>query len=269
MQIGLGSYACAWAIGVPGYPVRKPMDAFAFVDLAHELGFPLVQLADNLPLHTLSEEKQKQLLEHVKNLNLTVEVGTRGIQGEHLKTYLQIAKTFGSRILRVVVDSQHHHPTPAEVIRLVTEVLPDFERANIILAIENHDRFSCKTLADIITTLSSPHVGICLDTVNSFGSLEGPEVVMGTLAPHTVNLHIKDFDIRRADHNLGFTIFGTPAGQGRLEIPKLIKQLGEYKKCKTGVLELWPTPESDMKATLAKEKMWLQQSATYLKTKLR
>ena len=58
-----------------------------------------------------------------------------------------------------------------------------------------------------------PYVGICLDTVNSFGSLEGPEVVIETLAPYTVNLHIKDFDIRRTDHNMGFTIFGTPAGR--------------------------------------------------------
>jgi 3-oxoisoapionate decarboxylase len=265
MQIGLGSYACAWAIGVPGYPVRQPMDAFAFVNLAHELGFSLVQLADNLPLHILNETEQQRLLEHVKDLNLTVEVGTRGIQREQLTTYLQLAKKFKSRILRVVVDSQSHHLTPDGVVRLVADVLADFERANIILAIENHDRFSCKTLANIITTLSSPYVGICLDTVNSFGSLEGPEVVIDTLTPYTVNLHIKDFDIRRTGHNMGFTIFGTPAGQGRLEIPKLIEQLKQYGKCKTGVLELWPALEPDVEATIIKERMWLQQSSVYLK----
>jgi 3-oxoisoapionate decarboxylase len=266
MQIGLGSYACAWAIGVLGYPVRQPMDVFAFVNLAHDLGFSLVQIADNLPLHRLSEIEQERLREHVKNLNLTVEVGARGIQREHLKNYLQIAKTFNSRILRVVVHSQSHHPTSDEVVRLVANMLPDFERANIILAIENHDRFSCKTLANIMTTLSSPFVGICLDTVNSFGSLEGPEIVIDTLAPYTVNLHIKDFDIRRADHNMGFTIFGTPAGKGRLEIPKLIKQLGEYGKCNTGVLELWPSPEVTAEATIAKERSWVGESALYLKS---
>ena len=144
MQIGLGSYACAWAIGVPGYQVAKPMDVFAFANLAKDLGFSLVQIADNLPLHVLSASERQRLLEHVKKLNLSVEVGTRGIQSEHLKTYLQLAKTFNSRILRVVVDSQHHHPTPDEVIRLVAEVLADFESANIILAVENHDRFLVK-----------------------------------------------------------------------------------------------------------------------------
>lgn len=264
MQLGLGSYACAWAIGVPGYPVQKPMDAFAFVELARELGFSLVQLADNLPLHTLSDSEQQRLIEHTQTLNLTIEVGTRGIQREHLATYLEIAKKFNSRLLRVVVDSGNHHPNPDEVIRLVADVLADFESANIIMAIENHDRFSAKTLADIIKTLSSNHVGICLDTVNSFGSLEGPNVVIETLAPYTVNLHIKDFDIRRADHNMGFTIFGTPAGQGRLELPKLIEHLKQYGKCKTGVLELWPSPEQTVEATIRKERGWLKQSASYL-----
>ncbi len=266
MQLGLGSYACAWAIGVPSYPVSKPMDVFSFASLAHELGFSLVQIADNLPLHRLSETEQERLLEQIKALNLTVEVGTRGIQTGHLKTYLQLAKMFKSRILRVVVDSQNYHPTPDDVIRLVADILADFESANIILAIENHDRFSCKTLANIIMTLSSSYVGICLDTVNSFGSLEGPEIVIDTLAPYIVNLHIKDFDIRRADHNMGFTIFGTPAGQGKLEIPKLLKQLSEYGKCKTGVLELWPAPEPDVEATIVKERTWIQQSTIYLKT---
>jgi sugar phosphate isomerase/epimerase len=265
MQIGLGSYACAWSIGVPGYEVLNPMDVFAFVQLAHELGFSLVQIADNLPLQALTEAEQMRLLEQLKTLNLTVEVGTRGIQKEHLKTYLEIAKTFDSRILRVVVDGKNHHPTPDEVIRLVADVLEDFERADIILAIENHDRFSAKTLADIIKTLSSKHVGICLDTVNSFGSLEGSEVVIDTLAPYTVNLHIKDFDIRRKKHNMGFTIFGTPAGQGRLNIPQLISQLGSYGKCKTGVLELWPSPEASIEATVLKEQDWLRQSADYLR----
>jgi sugar phosphate isomerase/epimerase len=241
------------------------MDVFAFVTLARGLGFPLVQLADNLPLHTLSDSEQQRLLEQLKTLNLTVEVGTRGIQKEHLTTYLEIAKTFHSRILRVVVDSFDHHPTLDEVIRLVADVLADFEDANIILAIENHDRFSAKSLADIIKTLSSNHVGICLDTVNSFGSLEGPEVVIDTLAPYTVNLHIKDFDICRANHNMGFTIFGTPAGQGRLNIPQLIRQLGSYGRCKTGVLELWPSPEASIESTVLKEQDWLRQSADYLR----
>jgi sugar phosphate isomerase/epimerase len=264
MQFGLGSYACAWAIGVPGYPVEQPLDALGFVQLAHELGFSLVQIADNLPLHTLSDREQALLLEHTRAQNLTVELGTRGIQRGQLETYLRLAQTFCSRILRVVVDSHNHHPSPDDVIRCIGAVLPQFESANVTLAIENHDRFTTRTLAGIITTLASPSVGICLDTVNSFGSLERPEVVIDALAPYTVNLHLKDFDIRRADHNMGFAIFGTPAGQGRLDIPGLIRQLKQHGRCQTAVLELWPAPEQTIDVTIAKERLWLRQSAAYL-----
>lgn len=264
MRLGLGSYACAWTIGVPGYPVAQPLDVLGFVQLAQELGFSLLQIADNLPLHTLSENAQELLLEHIRAHNLIVELGTRGVQKAHLLTYLRLARTFGSSILRVVVDSQNHHPGPDEVTRCISAVLPEFEQANVTLAIENHDRLSARTLSGIITTLASPHVGICLDTVNSFGSLEGPEVVIDTLAPYTVNLHIKDFDICRAEHNMGFAIYGTPAGQGRLDIPKLIRQLAQQGRCKTAVLELWPAPEPTIDATIAKERRWLKESAAYL-----
>ena len=77
-------------------------------------------------------------------------------------------------------------------------------------------------LADIVTSIDSPNVGICLDTVNSFGSLEGPAVVVEALGPYVVNLHVKDFSIRRHDHNMGFTLTGTPAGQGQLDLPWLL-----------------------------------------------
>ncbi|NOK78985.1 MAG: hypothetical protein GFH24_608416n29 [Chloroflexi bacterium AL-N5] len=264
MQLGLGSYACAWAIGVPGYPVVQPLDAIGFVQLAQELGFSLVQIADNLPLHCLGETEQALLLEYIRSQNLTVELGTRGVQRDHLITYLRLAQTLGSNILRVVVDSQNCQPSSEDVIRYIGAALPEFERANVTLAIENHDRFSARTLVGIITTLASPYVGICLDTVNSFGSLEGPEVVIDTLAPYTVNLHIKDFDIRRAGHNMGFSIFGCPAGQGRLDIPKLIQQLEQYGRCQTAVLELWPAPEPTIDASIAKEQLWLRQSVAYL-----
>jgi hypothetical protein len=37
-RLGVGSFAFAWAIGVPGHAPAHPMDAFAFLDRAAELG---------------------------------------------------------------------------------------------------------------------------------------------------------------------------------------------------------------------------------------
>ena len=82
MQLGLGTYAYAWAIGIKGYPPPTPMGAIAFAQRAAQLGLRVVQIADNLPLHKLSEIEIDFLQREMHALGLQVEVGTRGIAPE-------------------------------------------------------------------------------------------------------------------------------------------------------------------------------------------
>lgn len=264
-KLGLGTYAYAWAIGVPGYPVDDPMDGFAFLRRAAGLGLRLVQIADNLPLDLLSPAALQALLDEARRLEIEVEVGTRGIAPDHLRRYLQIAQMAGSPVLRVVIDTATHHPGVDEVIETMRAILPEFEAANVTLAIENHDRFKVATFVEILNAVGSTHLGICLDTVNSFGSLEGPDVVIETLGPYVANLHIKEFTIRRVDHNMGFVISGAPAGQGMLDVPALLARLDAFGCCFNAILELWPAPEAEMTQTVAKEDAWVVESVAYLK----
>ncbi len=269
MRLGLGSYAYAWAVGIPGYaPPVAPMTALRLVERAAELGLTLVQIADNLPLDRLSEAERGTLRARAKALGVAVEVGTRGIAPEHLRRYLAIAREFGSPILRIVVDTGDQHPAVEEIIATLRAVLPEFEEVGVTLAIENHDRFSVETLRAIIEQAGSRAIGICLDTVNSFGSGEGPGVVVPVLGPYVVNLHVKDYSIHRHRHNLGFEIEGTPAGAGALAIPALLESLARLNT--TGrdfnaILELWPPPELTTEATIAKEDAWVVQSVAYLR----
>ncbi len=181
MQFGIGTYSCAWAIGVPGYLPSAPMSAMNLLDLASRLNVGLVQIADNLPLDAFSIDELEELRANSEALDVELEVGTRGIGLEHLARYIEITQLLNSKILRVVVDTAAHQPSPQEVISTLAAVVPFLERADVILALENHDRFSARTFARIVRMLDSRHVGICLDTVNSFGALEGPEVVVEPL----------------------------------------------------------------------------------------
>lgn len=266
-MLGLGTYAYAWAIGVAGYtPPQNPMDTFAFVRRADELGLRLVQIADNLPLHELSNAQLTNLLAETQKLEIAVEVGIRGIQPDNVRRYLKIASEFQSPILRAVVDAADFEPEPDEIVEIVRALLPEFEAANIILAIENHDRFKVQTLKGILDAIDSPYVGICLDTVNSFGSLEGPEIVVDTLGPYVVNLHVKDFHIGRIDHNMGFLLEGTPAGKGMLDMPWLMDKLNGFGREYNAILELWPPPVTDdMEATIRKENAWVEESVPLLR----
>lgn len=259
MRLGVSTYTFTWAIGVPGSPPAQPMTALDLLQRAHDLGVSLVQIVDNLPPHKLTSTELDALASRAQNLNIAFEVGTRGLERDHLLTYLDLAERLGSPIVRTIATGVD----VAEVVSLLKPVIPAFESRNITLAIENHDRLPAHDLREIIERLDSTHVGICLDTVNSFGALEGPAVVVATLAPYVVNLHIKDFVIFRASHMMGFTLEGTPAGQGRLDVPWLLNQLSG--RTFNAILELWTPPAADLAATIAKENDWAAQSIPYLR----
>jgi len=265
MRLGIGSYAYAWSIGVPGYVPPRPMTAFDLLGKAAELGVGVVQICDNLPLDALSDAELDRLAREAQRQNVRIEVGTRGIRPEHLLGYLRLAQRLQSPILRAVIDAADHRPLADEVVAMLQSLVPQFERAGVCLAIENHDRFSAGQFRDMVQRLDSAQVGICLDTVNSFGALEGPEVAVGTLAPWVVSLHVKDFRIRRVEHQMGFVIEGCPAGEGRLDVPGMIAQLKAAGRDPNAILEQWPPPEDTLDDTIAKEDRWARASVAYLR----
>jgi len=270
VRVGLGSYALDWSIGVPGLEPRDPMDAAAVLDFAQSEEISVVQIADNLPLHTSSPEERAKLKNKAGQAGIAVEVGIRGIQPENLARYIPIAGEFGSPILRAVIDAQDFHPSIPETVEIIRDAAPLLERHGVVLALENHDRFKAREFVRIIresgggTPREAP-VGICLDTVNSFGALEGPEVVIETLIDYVVSLHVKDFTIYRPSHNMGFILEGTPAGEGMLDIPGIVAMLKNRRIDCNAILELWPKPEATPEETAVKEREWARSSLRYLK----
>ncbi len=266
MKLGIGSYTFAWAIGVPGHEPERSMTASDLLDTAQTLGVDVVQIADNLPLHELPPSELAALADRANESGIELEVGTRGIAPDILHTYLDLALRLDSPILRTITDTADYEPTPDEIVTTVRAFVPALEEAGVTLAIENHDRFASKTLVDLLQRIDSEYVGICLDTVNSFGALEGPARVVETLGPWTANLHVKDFTITRASHQMGFTVEGRPAGRGRLDVPWLLSRLRSMGRDVNAILELWTPPEPELADTLAKEQAWAIESVAYLRT---
>ncbi len=264
MKIGISTYAYPWSIGIPPYLPENRMDGYQFIKTAAEQDINLVQIADNLPLHKLSEIEREDLYKYAVDLGVEVEVGTRGLQQKNVLRYIRIAQQFNSSILRIVIDEKDFRPEVEEIKEILSDILPELEKSNIILAIENHDRFKAEELVDIVEFFQSSYIGICLDTVNSFGALEEPEKVIRVLGPYTVNLHVKDFKVTRHNSQLGFSIVGTPAGQGMLNITWVINQLQRYGCNFNAVLELWPPKEDNIEDTLIKERQWVVDSMDFL-----
>lgn len=270
VQLGISTFAYGWAASVDRVDTLKqsadPFDEQTLIDQATAFGLRLVQFGDNLPLHELSEERFAALKYRAQNESITLEVGARGMTEIRLGQYIGIANGLNSRLLRFVIDEPGYEPTIPQIVRLLRKYAVALKQAGVTLGLENHDRLTARQYADIVEQVGSPNVGICLDSVNSMGAGEGLAEVVRTLAPYTVNLHLKDFGIRRLPHLMGFQIDGRPAGRGMLDIPWLMGQLAPFSRCRTAVLEQWVVPEMTLSASIAKEKEWAEESVKYLAT---
>lgn len=269
IAFGISSYAYPWAIGVPGHPPDHPMDAMQLLNEARRLEARRLQLADNLAVHRLAKEDWRALMHQAEAWNIQLELGLRGLRTDLLRTYLTLAQECQSPFVRVVIDDKDFAPKHDQIVATLQEVLPQFRAANIRLAIENHDRFRVHELLHIIEATDTEYVGICLDTANSLGADEGIWEVAQTLAPYTLNLHVKDYRIQRLEHQMGFRIEGTPAGAGQTPIPWLLKTLSEYGRCQSATLEVWCPPQPTLHQTIRQERAWVDQGSAYLRSCLR
>jgi len=261
MQLGIGSYTLAWAVGVPGYAAPSaPLEAEGLVEQASRLGVRVVQICDNLPLHLLPAERLDGLAARAGSAGVALEVGTRGTEPAHLLSYLRTASALGARLVRSLITKE-----VAAAERELLEVLPAYEKAGVVLALENYERHGVRALAELIQRIASPCLGACLDTVNSLGALETPREAISALLPHTASLHLKDFDITRNEHRLGFSVLGTPAGQGRLDIPELVNAARNNGRDPNAILELWTPYTGTVDDTVRKEMSWAEESISFLR----
>lgn len=263
MKLGLSSYTFGWAVGVRGHKPARALDEQGLLDKCQQHGVKLLQIGDNLPLHTLDDARLARLAERARREGVQLEIGARGLTAGRVAEYARIARRLGAKLVRIVIDDVDYHPKPAAVQEILREVVPLLD--GLTLAVENHDRFPAAVLHSIITTVNSPRIGVCLDTANSLGAGEGLDAVLHALGPLTVNLHLKDFHVARVPHLMGFVVEGRPAGVGFVNVPQVLESLARFGRCETAVLELWTPPEPQLEQTIAKESAWAGQSFDYLK----
>ncbi|ACT02298.1 sugar phosphate isomerase/epimerase family protein [Paenibacillus sp. JDR-2] len=263
MKLGISTYSLTWSIGVPGYPAPpQPIGVFDLLDIARAYRIKLVQIADNFPLHLLKDTELISIKEYADSMGIEIEIGTRGTDPDHLLVYLRIANLLGASLCRtLIVEENLTNP-----VRELKAVLPLFEQSGVRIAVENHGLHTTKQLASLFVDINSPFLGCCLDTVNSFSALDSPQTVIQDLSPYVINLHLKDFDITRVDHQMGFMVLGKPAGYGKLDIDGLLQTVRDSHRDSNVILELWTPFTETVEQTVALERQWLEESLHYLQT---
>ena len=264
-QFGISSWCYPWSIGVnKGPQPKRKMTALELLNNAVELNVSLVQIADNLPLEHLSSSEIKDLAHFASENNIQIEVGTKGTEPEQLLRYLEIAITLKSPILRTLPALFGKKAVLTDVEQNVRSVLPQFEKANVVIVLENTEAFHADDYVKLIDRIDSPYFRICLDLANALGIMEGPEYVLDRLIPYCGNFHFKDVEITRSQTLMGFSVHGKPSGQGHIPFHKALKALNERNLHPSVIIELWPPFQENLDQTIKLEKEWVKESVNYM-----
>lgn len=265
MKLGLGSYAFRWSIGIKDLQPAQPMTAMQVLEAAHGHGLKLVQYADNLPLDRLSPDEHIALKQRADSYGMALELGTQSFDADELARYIPIGERIGAKILRVALDAEDAVIPVSELAAQIRELLPDGKRAGLRFAIENHFNYPSPRMVELLDAVDDDALGVCLDVANSICAGEWPMTTVRMLAPYTINLHLKDYQITPDPYGVGFRIHGTPLGEGRAEIEKILACLSHCPDDMSVILEHWLPQSDDIEASCRMEHEWLSRTVATAK----
>jgi sugar phosphate isomerase/epimerase len=156
--------------------------------------------------------------------------GTDREAARDLVAHLAHARAIGAGVMRIVGGSRRTRPASFAQHRrklggMLKKLLPAAEDNGVVMAIENHIDLTADEMVDLIKSINSPWLGVCLDTGNNLRLHEDPLVVAEKLAPLARATHVKDIGVRRGDPK-DFAFWpSVPLGKGLVDIGRVVELL--------------------------------------------
>jgi sugar phosphate isomerase/epimerase len=263
-MIGLGTYAFFWQHSALA---PEPLSLADMLRRTRELDVDLFQICDYESILGLSQAELRDLRSLADDLGITLELGTRGVQTDHLARYLSLAETLGASVVRSMINTAEHRPTLAEAEALLRTALPAYEAAGVTVAVETYEQVRSADLVSLVEAVASPSLGICLDPANSVAALENPVDVIDRCAPYVANIHAKDFAFTRRGGWVGFTLEGAPLGTGLLDYDYLLEAVTPAERGINQIVEHWLPLGETIEDTIALENTWNTSNLQYLRSK--
>lgn len=261
MAIGLSTYAFFWR---SRESAPEPLSLCAMLTQTRQLGASVFQICDYPAIESLSAAQLRDLRDYAADLDITLELGTRGVSAGHLERYRELAADLGVRFVRSMLHTADHQPSPAEAIDLLRQVLPGYQDQGVTLGLETYEQVSTKDLLAVVQGVDSQNLGVCLDPGNCVARLEMPEYVIAEVAPHVVNMHIKDFVFARQAGWVGFSLVGCPLGTGLLDYEAMVQAVDPETRGINQIVEHWLPRAGTIEETCEIEQEWTRHSAEFL-----
>ena len=221
-------------------------DYLQFMDKAAEYGYEGVLLSGRSLLR--DEALRQQVIEKKNQLGLYVELGGSGIDTalsgrstqelvELWKPLFELAEEVGSKILttglgiwpwegRVIKEKGKSVQDQIDGgITTLRELSGMAEEHQVAITIHT-SFFTADEYAQIMESVDSPYIGLCLDTANSFLVLQDPVEFAERVAPWVKSTHLKDSCIYLQPEGVHW-LGGCPLGRGSVDLPVIVEMLYE------------------------------------------
>jgi sugar phosphate isomerase/epimerase len=160
--------------------------------------------------------------------------GTDQRAAKDLVKHLSVARQLGAGVMRIVGGSRRTRPDSWSVHkRRLVQMLRPLTRAaedqGVVMAIENHIDLLADEMVDLITTIDSPWLAVCLDTANNLRLFEDPLAVAKALAPFARATHVKDVSVLRGNPKEFSFWPSVPLGEGLVDVAEVLASLKRAK----------------------------------------
>ena len=247
MQLAIDSYCYHRHFGeiYPGLETdpgtRITMDEF--LERARALGVAGVSL-ESCFVPDVSPEALARLRERLDTLGLArvwawghphgLRSGADAAALDDLIRHIGVARAVGATVMRICCGGRRTRPADwaqhrAQLLPLLRRAAEAAQAQGVVLAIENHIDLLADELLDLLQTVDSPALGVCLDTANNLRMLEDPVEVARKLAPWARATHIKDVAANTATKHGNPRDFAfwpsVPLGRGAVDLRAVLGHL--------------------------------------------
>ena len=274
MKLGLHTYTLhLWGLGqnwgIQADPRPKVINLIQLMDLAGEWGLDGLHIT-GCDLETKDDDRLAEVREAAKGRDLYLEYNYSRDEEfdprltDRVEDGIRIAHKIGADLAKLSLDIRRPRPLYGscfhpEVMRQLCDahdeikgVLPLLEETGVRLAVENHTETFADEILWLIQQVNHPLVGACLDTVNSMGVLENPEVAVEKLAPFAFCNHFCDHKLTR--DQFGIRFHGVALGDGDIDCEKVYKIIREQSPTDRITFEIeWDMGSDSLETAREKE----------------
>ena len=242
---GLNPYGLTYHLGLQGVggPRANPKGAGldGFIAIAGELGAKALEIYDPW-LRAMSDDEIRALRDRLGDLGMTPIVSS-GLMMGPFESALRSARILNAEVIRhglTTVLCGDRHALGDKWKELVVHVRaaladrgPRAADEGRVLAIENHQDFGSDELVEFCET--TPGVGICLDTGNTYPVAEAPLDFVARVAPHVGHVHLKDYRVQFTDE--GYRLVRCAIGDGAVPMAEMLDIVAAQGRKLNAVLE--------------------------------